>query len=118
MLLCFVFALLVLTFHVLKVKLSARYRKQTTHAKINECYSLLRTFASALHFVFPPQHVMKHLAVLSPKSPEILLWLIKPCVGFDLILTCAWLNPYLSLLGACSYPLSILQACVVLGAFL
>ena len=87
--LCLSLSLLLFIFHVSKVKLSARYRKQNTHAKINECYSLLRTFASALHFVFPPQHVMKHLAVLSPKSPEILLWLIKPCVGLDLILTCA-----------------------------
>ena len=116
--LCLSLLLLLLIFHVSKVKLSARYRKLSTHAKIDECYSLLRTFASALHFVFPPQHVMKHLAVLSPKSPEILLWLIKPCGGFDLILTCSMINPYLSLLVACSYPLSVLQACVVLGALL
>jgi len=116
--LCLGLSLLVFIFHVSKVKLSARYRKLKTHAKIDECYSHLHTCAWGLHTVFPTHYLRKHLAVLTPKSPSILLWLIEPCPGFDLIITCSWLNPYLGVLVACSYPLSILQACVVLGAFL
>ena len=118
MALCFVFAFLVFIFHVLKVKLSARYRKISTHAKIDECYQLLHTCAWALHIVFQAHYLRKHLAVLSPKSPNILLWLIAPCTGFDFILSCAWVNPYIGLVVAFTYPLTVLQACVVLGAFL
>ena len=116
--LCLGLLLLLLIFHASKVKLSERYRKITTHQKINECYQLLHTCVWGLHTVFQAHYLRKHLAVLSPKSPSILLWLIEPCPGFDLIITCAWLNPYLGVLVACTYPLSILQACVVLGALL
>jgi len=116
--LCLGLLLLVLIFHALKVKFSARYRKLTTHQKIDECYSNLHTSAWGLHIVFPTHHIRKHLAVLSPKSANILLWLINPCPGFDLILTCSWVNPYLGAAVACTYPLSFLQAIVVLGAFL
>lgn len=115
--LCLGLWLLLLIFHVSKVKSSARYRKLTTHAKINECYQLLHTSAWGLHIVFQTHYLRKHLAILSPRSPNMLLWLIEPCPGFDLIITCAWLNPYLGLLVACSYPLTILQAVVVMGAF-
>lgn len=117
LMLCLGLLLLLFMFHASKVKLSERYRKLTTHAKIEECYSLLHTCAWGLHFVFPAHHLRKHLAILSPGSPSMLLWFISPCPGFDLIITCAWLNPYLGVLVACSYPLSILQAIVVIGAF-
>ena len=62
--------------------------------------------------------MIKHLAVLSPKSPNMLLWVIPPCPGFDIILSCSMLSPHLGLAVACTYPLSILQAVVVLGAFI
>lgn len=117
MVLCLGLLLLLLIFHVSKVKLSARYRKLKTHAKIHECYRLLHTCAWGLHMVLPAHYLRKHLAILSPRSPSMLLWLIAPCPGFDLIITCAWLNPYLGVLVACSYPLTILQAVVVMGAF-
>ena len=112
--LCFALLLLLLIFHASKIKLSARYRKLTTHAKIEECYSLLRTSAWALHFVFRPHYVMKHLALMSPKSANILLWVIPACEGFDLVLSCSMLHPYLGLLVSCTYPLSLPQAVVIL----
>jgi hypothetical protein len=115
--LCFLFMFHVFLFHGYNVRFNARYRSLNTHEKINRAYQSLHTCAWGLHIVFPTHHLRKHLAVLSPRSPSMLLWLIKPCPGFDLIITCAWLNPYLGVFVACTYPLSMLQAVVVMGAF-
>lgn len=115
MVLCFLFMLHVLLYHVLNVKCSANYRKLSTHKKINRAYRSLRISVWAAHFVFPIQYVLKHAAILNPKSANIVLWFIRPCDGFDIVLTCSALNPYLGLLVSCTYPLSILQAIVVVG---
>ena len=115
MVLCLGLFLLVFLFHGLNVKLSKPYRKLSTHQKIDHAYQFLHTFAWGLHIVFPTHYLRKHLAVLSPIHVNLLLWLLHPCVGFDLILTCSMLNPYLGLLVSCTYPLSILQAVVVVG---
>ena len=112
--LCFLFMLHVLIFHAYNVKCSAKYRKLSTHDKINRAYHSLRISAWALHFVFRPHYLMKHLALLSPKSANILLWVIPACGGFDLVLSCSMLHPYLGLLVSCTYPLSLMQAVVIL----
>ena len=101
--------------HVLNVKCNKQYRKLTTHEKINRSYQSLRISVWVAHFIFRPHHVLKHLSVLHPRSVNTLLWLVAPCAGFDVILTCSMLNPYLGLLVSCTYPLSILQAVVVFG---
>ena len=116
--LCLVFTLLLFGSHAYKTKFDDKYRKLSTHSKINHAYQFLRIFEWAAHCAFRPHHVAKHRAVLSPRSANILLWIIHPCRGFDLIISCSMLNPYLGLFVACTYPLSILQAIVVLGAFL
>ena len=116
--LCVAFVFTLFTYHALKVKFDSDYRKLSTHEKIHHSYSFLLTCAYPLHFILAPHQVIKHLAVLYPKSPKMLLWLIEPCTGFDIILSCSMVNPYLGVAVACTYPLSFLQAAVVLGEFL
>ena len=115
MVLCLGLLLIVFSYHAYSVKFSAKYRRLTTHEKIKRAYLCLPICVWVLHFVFPIQYVLKHAAILNPKSANILLWLIRPCDGFDIVLTCSALNPYLGLLVSCTYPLSILQAIVVVG---
>jgi hypothetical protein len=112
--LCFLFMFHVFLFHAYNVKYSARYRKLTTHDKIKRAYQSLRISAWGLHCFFSPHNVIKHLAVLSPKSANILLWIIPACPGFDLVLSCSMLHPYLGLVVSCTYPLTLLQAGIVL----
>ena len=118
MVLCLAFMFHVLAFHAYNVKYNAQYRKLRTRQKINRAYQSLRISGWVAHCAFRPHHVLKHLAVLSPKTAHIALWCIVPCAGFDIILTCSMINPYLGLLVACTYPLSILQAVVIMGAFI
>lgn len=115
MVLCLGLLLLVFSFHAYNVKFNGPYRKLSTREKIKRAYYFLPICVWVLHFVFPIQYVLKHRAVLNPKSANILLWLISRTPGFDIILTCSTLNPYLALVVSCTYPLSILQALVVVG---
>ena len=90
--LCFLFMLHVLVFHAYNVKCSAKYRKKSTHQKINRAYQSLRISVWAAHFIFRPHHVLRHLSVLHPKSASTVLWLVPPCAGFDIVLTCSMIS--------------------------
>lgn len=110
--LCLGFALLLFVFHALKVKYYPVYREKTTPEKIDLCYFYLRTFALLL-FPMSPHYVSKHLAVVDP-SVLLLLWAIPETVGFSVVLTCMSVNGVFGILVASTYPLSALEACLLI----
>lgn len=110
--LCLGFALLLFVLHALKVKYYPVYREKTTHEKIDLCYFYLRTFALLL-FPMSPHYVSKHLAVVDP-SVLLLLWVIPETVGFNVVLTCMSVNGVFGILVASTYPLSALEACLLI----
>lgn len=110
--LCLGFVLLLFVFHALKVKYYPVYREKTTHEKIGLCYFYLHIFALLL-FPLSPHYVSKHLAVVDP-SALLLLWVIPETVGFNAVLTCMGINGVFGTVVACTYPLSVLEACLVI----
>ena len=109
--LCLGFVLLLFGSHACRVKFDPVYRCKGIHEKIDLSYHCLRICAYLL-LPLSPHYVAKHLAVVDP-SPLLLLWLIPERVGFNIVLTCMGVNGVFGVLVACSYPLSILEACLV-----
>lgn len=109
--LCFVFTLLLFVFHGYRVKYDAVYRSKTTHEKIDSSYRSLHLVALLL-LPLSPHYVSKHLAVVDP-SPLLLLWFVPERLGFNIVLTCISVNGVFGFLVACTYPLSLLEGCLV-----
>lgn len=109
--LCLGFLCLLFVSHVYKLK-SPTYRKQNTHQKIKQCYRYLHICARALTCIYSSHHVLKHFSLVQP-VPYALLWIIPESKGFNCILALSMVHPYLGLLTACGYPLTIIQAAFI-----
>jgi hypothetical protein len=99
--------------HAYKLR-SPNYRKQTTHKKINECYLYLHISARALSLFYSSHHILKHFALVHP-NPYALLWLIPETSGFNIILALCMVHPYLGLLVACTYDMTLLESITLVG---
>ena len=99
--------------HAYKLR-SPNYRKQTTHQKINECYLYLHICARALTLVHSSHHVLKHFSLVHP-MPYALLWIIPETRGFNMVLASSMMHPYLGLVIACTYPLTLLESILVVA---
>ncbi len=102
--------------HAFRVKYDAAYLRRGMREKIDLSYRTLHAFAWLLLPV-SPHFVGKHLAVVDP-SPLLLLWLVPERLGFNMVLTCMSLNGVLGVLVACTYPLSLLESCLVLMLYM
>lgn len=111
--LCLGFICMLFGLHVYKLR-STDYRKLNTHQKINQCYHYLHIYARALNLLYSSHHILKHFSVVHP-NPYALLWLIPETRGFNIILSCSMIHPYLGLVVACTYPLTPLESVVILG---
>ena len=109
--LCFALALLLFGSHAYRVKSNRDYIHKSMEEKINLSYECLHTFALIL-LPLSPHYVARHLAVVDP-SPLLLLWLVPERIGFNLVLTCMSINGVLGVIVACTYDLSLLEACLV-----
>lgn len=107
--LCTLFAL-----HIYNVKRDPAYRKQTTHQKIEQCYHYLHICARALNLFYSSHHVLKHFSLVHP-IPYALLWIIPETRGFNMVLACSMMHPYLGLVMACTYPLTPLESVIIFG---
>ena len=114
--LCLGFALLLFGFHAYRVKYDAAYLHRDMHEKIDLSYRTLHICAWLL-LPLSPHYVSKHLAVVDP-SPLLLLWLVPERLGFNIVLTCMSLNGVLGVLVACTYPLSLLESCLVMMLYM
>jgi len=47
--------------------------------------------------------------------PYALLWLVPETRGFNMVLACSMMHPYLGLAIACTYPLTPLESVVIFG---
>lgn len=100
--------------HVFNLR-STDYRRQTTHQQINLCYQYLHICTRALNLLYSSHHILKHFSVVHP-NPYALLWLIPETRGFNTVLSCIMIHPYLGLVIACTYDMSPLQSIVILGS--
>ena len=114
--LCLGFALLLFGSHAYRVKYDPVYLRRDMHEKIDLSYRTLHACAWLL-LPLSPHFVSKHLAVVDP-SPLLLLWLVPERLGFNIILTCMSLNGVLGVLVACTYPLSVLESCLVMMLYM
>ena len=114
--LCLGFALLLFGSHAYRVKYDPLYLRRDMHEKIDLSYRTLHACAWLL-LPLSPHFVSKHLAVVDP-SPLLLLWLVPERLGFNIILTCMSLNGVLGVLVACTYPLSVLESCLVMMLYM
>lgn len=99
--------------HAYKLR-SPTYRKLTTHQKINECYLYLHISARALSLFYSSHHVLKHFALVHP-NPYALLWIVPETRGFNTVLALCIVHPYIGLVIACGYPLTLLESILVVG---
>lgn len=94
---------------------SKKYRSRTTHEKIQICYATIHLYAPVLIAIYSPHHILKHLAVINPKQPAILLWLVPETPGFNCILVAhVFTHDYIALALACTTPLYYAQAFVTI----
>ena len=114
--LCLGFALLLFGSHAYRVKYDPVYLRRGMHEKIDLSYRTLHACAWLL-LPLSPHFVSKHLAVVDP-SPLLLLWLVPERLGFNIILTCMSLNGVFGVLVACTYPLSVLESCLVIMLYM
>ena len=107
----FLFSLFIL--HVFNLR-SKKYRNRTTHEKIDICYDTIHSFVPILLALYSPHHILKHLAILRPRHPSILLWIIPETIGFNCVLPCFFMHEYIALAMACTTPLYYAQAFVTI----
>ena len=94
---------------------SKKYRSRTTHEKIQICYDTVHSFVPILYAIYSPHHILKHLAVLHPTHPTILLWIVPETTGFNCILAAhALLHEHIAIALACMTPLYYTQAFVTI----
>lgn len=113
--LCLVFFSAVLSLHVYKARCTD-YRRLRIHDKINICYHSIISLAPACLVFASPHYVLQHLAVLRPRHPTILLWLVPESAAFNIILAAHMLtHDYAALLLALMTPLSVAEGFVVVA---
>ena len=110
--LCLGFICMLFGLHACKLR-SPDYRKLSRHTQIDQCYYYLHIIARTLNLFYSSQHILKHYAVVHP-IPYLLLWVIPESKGFSTVLSFSMIHPYLGLAVACGYPLSWLEAFIVL----
>lgn len=99
--------------HVVRLK-DKSYRSLTTHQKIHICYRTVNTYSPALLTLYSPHHVLKHLAVIQPRHPTILLWLVPETFAYNIILwTQMVLGNHAAICLAFTTPLHLAQACLL-----
>ena len=110
--LCLGFICTLFVLHVFHLR-STDYRKLSTHQQIKTCYKHLKVIAHALMFFYSNHTVLRHYGFVHP-NPYLLLWLVPETKGFNCVLACSTIHPYLGLVVAATHPLSLLEAIVVL----
>ena len=93
--------------HVYNLR-SNDYRKLSRHEQIVQCYRYLHICARALNLLYSSHHILKHFSVVHP-NPYALLWIIPETRGFSSVLSCSMIHPYLGLVVACTYDMSLLH---------
>ena len=82
--------------------------------KIEICYNIITTYAPICLVFASPHYTLKHLAILRPTHPTVLLWLVSETAGLNFVLAIHMLvHNYLALALAVTTPLSLPQALVV-----
>ena len=105
--LCLGFICMLFGSHVYNLR-SNDYRKLERHEQIVQCYRYLHICARALNLLYSSHHILKHFSVVHP-NPYALLWIIPETRGFSTILSCSMIHPYLGLVVACTYDMSLLH---------
>lgn len=111
--LCLGFICMLFGLHAFNLR-SPDYRKLSRHEQIDLCYQSLHICARALNLLYSSHHILKHFSVVHP-NPYALLWLLPETRGFSTVLSCSMIHPYLGLVIACTYDISILESIVILG---
>lgn len=111
--LCLGFMCTLLILHVFNLR-SKTYRSRSTHEKIEICYETIHAFVPLLLALYSPHHVLKHLAVIQPRHPSILLWVVPETLGFNCVLACFFVHRHIAIALACTTPLYYAQALVTI----
>lgn len=113
--LCLAFFSAVLSLHVYKAR-CIDYRRLPIQDKIDICYRSIISLAPICLIFASPHHVLQHLAVLRPRHPTILLWLLPESAAFNIILAANMLtHDYAALLLALTTPLQFAQGFLVVA---
>lgn len=111
--LCLGFICMLFGLHAFNLR-STDYRKLERHEQIDLCYQSLHICARALNLLYSSHHILKHFSVVHP-NPYALLWLIPETRGFSSVLSCSMIHPYLGVVIACTYDISVMESIVIFG---